>query len=436
MKTIAAHTLGCKVNQYDTQAMLELFLKEGYQSVSVDEPADVYLINTCTVTGTGDKADVLQHRAVRLRIVEGHIPEFQRGKGADIVLVGAVVLNGGGVIQNGVDTGHGGHGPGNHVHHHGRRHDTHEDVHQVGDEGGEGTDLHAAGVDADGAHIVGGQGGHIHDQAHHGHQSHHQSLRLEADAEHLHIGLVVALFLVFRPDKGPNDPDAGELFPHDLVQKIHLSLAALEPGMGFPGDKQDCRGDDRYDDHQDQAELRVLLDAHDDSADQQNGRSDDGTQEHLHHYLKLVDVVGGSGDQRGGPEFVQIRLGKGLNLGEQRQPHVPAIGQGGPGGAIGGTQGADAHHQGHHQHDPAAGDNDGNIALHDALVDDGGVEVRQEQITEALGHNEYNGQDHPPLIWSHVLEKILQCVSLLTRVPCVRSGYPEDLLPVCSGQRA
>ena len=39
MPTIAAHTLGCKVNQYDTQAMLELFMKEGYQSVSVDHPA-------------------------------------------------------------------------------------------------------------------------------------------------------------------------------------------------------------------------------------------------------------------------------------------------------------------------------------------------------------------------------------------------------------
>ena len=55
MPTIAAHTRGCKVNQYDTQAMLELFQREGYLVVSMDQPADVYLINTCTVTGTGDK---------------------------------------------------------------------------------------------------------------------------------------------------------------------------------------------------------------------------------------------------------------------------------------------------------------------------------------------------------------------------------------------
>lgn len=52
---IACHTLGCKVNQYDTQAMLECFERAGYIHVPFGEEADVYLINTCTVTGTGDK---------------------------------------------------------------------------------------------------------------------------------------------------------------------------------------------------------------------------------------------------------------------------------------------------------------------------------------------------------------------------------------------
>ena len=51
----AFYTLGCKVNQYDTEAMLELFERAGYVSVPFDSEADVYLINTCTVTGTGDQ---------------------------------------------------------------------------------------------------------------------------------------------------------------------------------------------------------------------------------------------------------------------------------------------------------------------------------------------------------------------------------------------
>ncbi len=55
MKKVAFHTLGCKVNQYETQAMGELFEKEGYAVVSDEENADVYVINTCTVTNVGDK---------------------------------------------------------------------------------------------------------------------------------------------------------------------------------------------------------------------------------------------------------------------------------------------------------------------------------------------------------------------------------------------
>ena len=65
MKTIASHTLGCKVNQYDTQAMLELFQADGYQVVPMDQPADVYLVNTCTVTGTGDRKSLQLIRKIR-----------------------------------------------------------------------------------------------------------------------------------------------------------------------------------------------------------------------------------------------------------------------------------------------------------------------------------------------------------------------------------
>ena len=55
MKRIATYTLGCKVNQYDTEAMLEAFERAGYTAVPFQEAAEVYLINTCTVTGTGDQ---------------------------------------------------------------------------------------------------------------------------------------------------------------------------------------------------------------------------------------------------------------------------------------------------------------------------------------------------------------------------------------------
>lgn len=51
----AFYTLGCKVNQYETQALSEQFRAKGFQIVPPEEEADVYLVNSCTVTGTGDQ---------------------------------------------------------------------------------------------------------------------------------------------------------------------------------------------------------------------------------------------------------------------------------------------------------------------------------------------------------------------------------------------
>lgn len=66
MRTIAFHTLGCKVNQYDTEAMREAFERAGWSAVEFDRDADAYLINTCTVTGTGDqKSKKLIRRVAR-----------------------------------------------------------------------------------------------------------------------------------------------------------------------------------------------------------------------------------------------------------------------------------------------------------------------------------------------------------------------------------
>ncbi|WP_101908805.1 tRNA (N(6)-L-threonylcarbamoyladenosine(37)-C(2))-methylthiotransferase MtaB [Marasmitruncus massiliensis] len=52
---IAFYTLGCKVNQYETEVLSQLFAADGYDIVAPDETADIYVINSCTVTATGDK---------------------------------------------------------------------------------------------------------------------------------------------------------------------------------------------------------------------------------------------------------------------------------------------------------------------------------------------------------------------------------------------
>lgn len=66
MNRIAFHTLGCKVNSYETEAMWQMFQKAGYEKVDFHQQADVYLINTCTVTNTGDKKSrQIIRRAIR-----------------------------------------------------------------------------------------------------------------------------------------------------------------------------------------------------------------------------------------------------------------------------------------------------------------------------------------------------------------------------------
>ena len=78
-QTVAFHTLGCKVNQYDTQAMRERFERAGYTAVEFEGVADVYVVNTCTVTGTGDKKSM---QAVRRC--------HRKNPNADIIVTGCL----------------------------------------------------------------------------------------------------------------------------------------------------------------------------------------------------------------------------------------------------------------------------------------------------------------------------------------------------------
>ncbi|MGX0037205.1 threonylcarbamoyladenosine tRNA methylthiotransferase MtaB [Staphylococcus warneri] len=66
MSTVAFHTLGCKVNHYETEAIWQLFKEADYERVDFETNADVFVINTCTVTNTGDKKSrQIIRRAIR-----------------------------------------------------------------------------------------------------------------------------------------------------------------------------------------------------------------------------------------------------------------------------------------------------------------------------------------------------------------------------------
>ena len=67
MRTAALHNLGCKVNAYETEAMRQALEENGYKIVPFNEMADIYIINTCTVTNIADrKSRQMLHRAKKL----------------------------------------------------------------------------------------------------------------------------------------------------------------------------------------------------------------------------------------------------------------------------------------------------------------------------------------------------------------------------------
>ena len=65
IKKVAFITLGCKVNQYETNAMAQKFIEKGYTVIEEKEKADIYVINTCTVTNMSDRKSRQMLRRVK-----------------------------------------------------------------------------------------------------------------------------------------------------------------------------------------------------------------------------------------------------------------------------------------------------------------------------------------------------------------------------------
>ena len=54
-KRVAFYTLGCKVNQYETESIKINFFKKGYTETAFEDEADIYIVNSCTVTSVADR---------------------------------------------------------------------------------------------------------------------------------------------------------------------------------------------------------------------------------------------------------------------------------------------------------------------------------------------------------------------------------------------
>ena len=97
MRKVALHNLGCKVNSYETEAMREALEENGYEIVDFGDKADVYIINTCTVTNMADrKSRQMLHKAKKLNkdaivvavgcYVQAAGKELQKDEAIDIII--------------------------------------------------------------------------------------------------------------------------------------------------------------------------------------------------------------------------------------------------------------------------------------------------------------------------------------------------------------
>lgn len=88
MKNVALHNLGCKVNSYELEVMQQILQEKGFHIVPFDEPADIYIVNTCTVTNIADrKSRQMLHRAK------------QKNPNAIVVAVGCYVQTAGEALE-------------------------------------------------------------------------------------------------------------------------------------------------------------------------------------------------------------------------------------------------------------------------------------------------------------------------------------------------
>ncbi|MEN6520321.1 MAG: tRNA (N(6)-L-threonylcarbamoyladenosine(37)-C(2))-methylthiotransferase MtaB [Armatimonadota bacterium] len=100
MPTVAYYTLGCKVNHYETEKIREKLEESGFSTVSFAAPADVYIINSCTVTGTADAKSrrairqAIRHNPKAFVIATGCYAELEPVQVAEIEGVDLVVGNG------------------------------------------------------------------------------------------------------------------------------------------------------------------------------------------------------------------------------------------------------------------------------------------------------------------------------------------------------
>jgi len=220
--------------------------------------------------------------------------------------------------------------------------------------------------------------------------------------EQVDVRVVEALFLASGPDEGPDHADAGEGFAHDLVDSIELDLHRPEQRDRAAHDDRDERGHERQHDDEKAGQRHVLADRQDDPADDQDRRRDHEGQGHEDDRLNLLNVVRVPGDERRGPELVDLDLAEALDPSEDRAADVAAEAHRDLGAEEHADDRGDADDEGDEEHEHAGRADVARVALRDAVVDDVALEGREVEVADRLDEEQRQDDGDCPPVWAEV----------------------------------
>ena len=347
-------------------------------------------------TGAANDADGLAGLDVEINVLEGLLAILFIGKADVVELDGAVPDLHNGVLtvrQVGLLVQHLGHALGggcrhrDHDEHHGQHHQAHKDVHAVAQHahqvaGGEGR---CAGADDKlGTDPGDEQDAAVDGQLHERGVPGQDQLGTHQQIAHILAGLAELLALKLLAHIGLDNADGGDILLHALVQVVVLAECLAEVLGGAAHNKGERTAQQDDGDQIDVCQPTVDRVGHDQRHDHAGGRTHRHAQQHLVGVLDVGDVGGHAGDQARGGVLVNVGKAEGLDVAEHAAAQVAGKARGRVGA---GHRAQNAEQQAEQRRDDhlcADGVDDLHIARRDAVVNDGGHQLRDDHFHDDL----------------------------------------------------
>ena len=201
------------------------------------------------------------------------------------------------------------------------------------------------------------------------------------------------LSFILLPVKGPDHPHAGEILPHMEQHPVQLSLHfSVHRNRDAHDPKHHC---EQHRNHACEDERRFHIDGkgHDHGSEHDKGRAQEEAQHQVHSRLHLVDIAGDPGDQRRGADCIQLLIGKTVQVGKKRPPHLRTAAHCSLGREILSRNRTDQAGQAKKNQDAAPSQHVGSVAVLDSHVDDIRHHKGDQKLQAGLQKLEQRPQD-------------------------------------------